>query len=640
MTEAVGGGTDTVQTTLSSYTLGANVENLTFTGTGNFAGTGNALNNVILGGAGTDTAMFDGTAWASTALLRGTLAAPTFTVSTATGGTDTLTSIEKVQFGTDTYNLVLGSGNNNADTLVGGLGNNYMVGGRGNDTITGGAGDDVIVWSAGDGRDVVDGGAPVSGSLPPGSRGDTFVINGNTDSEYFDIYSRAAWISAAGNASAQATRTSLLNISTEIVVTRSLTNGAPGNSQVIGELRNIEEIQVNTGGAATGIGLPTGTDHINLHGNFTNSHLNYNTITVDDQGLGAVTVDVTDMTSAHHIKLVSTNSTDVIIGQRPQDEIVHNGAPASGTGDNSGTAGSGSTGGSSGTGGDGSTGGSSGTTDTTTPAAPVDHAVNLNGDDTSNVLTAGNMDNTVAGHGGDDLVSVGNGNNILSGGAGDDTIVAGNGNNHVDGGAGNDDIFLGNGTNWVNAGAGDDSVFGGTGHTTFVDSGSDGNDSYYGRGASDTLDMSAITANIQANLGTGYAGWAKVGTEVNHLYGIANIITGMGDDTVTASDAHNTIDVGDHSATGHDTVIFRTATSADGDNILNFQAGDKIDLHGMMNGTVNLLPNGTAAANHDIAVHFDASTHGDSIVTGIDEGGNHFTLDVKGHHVIGTDFAA
>ena len=48
-------GTDTVNTTLASYTLGANVENLNFTGAGNFAGTGNTLANVIIGGAGNDT---------------------------------------------------------------------------------------------------------------------------------------------------------------------------------------------------------------------------------------------------------------------------------------------------------------------------------------------------------------------------------------------------------------------------------------------------------------------------------------------------------------------------------------------------------------------------------------------------------
>ena len=55
VTENLNEGTDTVSTTLASYTLGANVENLTATGAGNFTGTGNALANVITGDAGNDT---------------------------------------------------------------------------------------------------------------------------------------------------------------------------------------------------------------------------------------------------------------------------------------------------------------------------------------------------------------------------------------------------------------------------------------------------------------------------------------------------------------------------------------------------------------------------------------------------------
>jgi Ca2+-binding RTX toxin-like protein len=55
VTENAGEGTDTVQTTLNAYTLGNNVEKLTFTGSGNFSGIGNTLDNTITGGAGTDT---------------------------------------------------------------------------------------------------------------------------------------------------------------------------------------------------------------------------------------------------------------------------------------------------------------------------------------------------------------------------------------------------------------------------------------------------------------------------------------------------------------------------------------------------------------------------------------------------------
>ena len=55
VTENPGEGTDTVQTNLASYTLGANVENLTFTDNGTQSGTGNDLNNVMTGGSGDDT---------------------------------------------------------------------------------------------------------------------------------------------------------------------------------------------------------------------------------------------------------------------------------------------------------------------------------------------------------------------------------------------------------------------------------------------------------------------------------------------------------------------------------------------------------------------------------------------------------
>ena len=55
VTEAAKAGTDTVQTALTAYTLGLNIENLTFTGSVAFSGTGNTLNNVITGGIGNDT---------------------------------------------------------------------------------------------------------------------------------------------------------------------------------------------------------------------------------------------------------------------------------------------------------------------------------------------------------------------------------------------------------------------------------------------------------------------------------------------------------------------------------------------------------------------------------------------------------
>lgn len=53
--ESRGEGVDTVETSLGSYWLDANVEDLVYTGSGDFKGVGNKLDNVIEGGSGDDT---------------------------------------------------------------------------------------------------------------------------------------------------------------------------------------------------------------------------------------------------------------------------------------------------------------------------------------------------------------------------------------------------------------------------------------------------------------------------------------------------------------------------------------------------------------------------------------------------------
>ncbi|WP_414891931.1 beta strand repeat-containing protein, partial [Pseudomonas serboccidentalis] len=53
--EQAGGGNDEVRSNFGQIYLGANVERLTYTGTGSFIGWGNAIDNIITGGSGNDT---------------------------------------------------------------------------------------------------------------------------------------------------------------------------------------------------------------------------------------------------------------------------------------------------------------------------------------------------------------------------------------------------------------------------------------------------------------------------------------------------------------------------------------------------------------------------------------------------------
>ena len=81
VTEALNEGTDTVQSSVT-YTLGANVENLTLTGSANLNGTGNALANVITGNSGNN--ILDGAGGADTHDRRRSATTPTSSTTPAT----------------------------------------------------------------------------------------------------------------------------------------------------------------------------------------------------------------------------------------------------------------------------------------------------------------------------------------------------------------------------------------------------------------------------------------------------------------------------------------------------------------------------------------------------------------------------
>ncbi|MCF8531929.1 MAG: hypothetical protein K9G48_02905 [Reyranella sp.] len=201
--EQPGEGTDWVQSTIS-YTLGADVENLTIFGAAAFAATGNALANVLIGnennnvltGLGGDDTLNGG--FGADTMVGGT-GNDIYVVDNAGDivtelsgeGTDLVQSSVSYTLGANVENLTLasgagsiaGAGNELANVILGNEGNNTLWGYGGNDTLNGGAGNDVI-----------DGGAGFDTAVFAGLRSDyqviwdydvvKFIRSGETDTLY------------------------------------------------------------------------------------------------------------------------------------------------------------------------------------------------------------------------------------------------------------------------------------------------------------------------------------------------------------------------------------------------------------------------------------------------------------------------
>ncbi|HPX61715.1 MAG TPA: calcium-binding protein [Deltaproteobacteria bacterium] len=168
-------GTDTVASSID-YTLGANFENLTLTGTTAIEATGNELNNritgnaidnILTGGAGND--VLNGAVGSDTMI--GGIGNDTYyvdntgdvVIENADEGTDTVASSIDYTLGTNFENLTLtgttaieATGNELNNRITGNIVDNILTGGAGNDTLNGGAGTDTMIGGIGNDTYYVD----------------------------------------------------------------------------------------------------------------------------------------------------------------------------------------------------------------------------------------------------------------------------------------------------------------------------------------------------------------------------------------------------------------------------------------------------------------------------------------------------
>jgi Ca2+-binding RTX toxin-like protein len=309
-------GADTLNGDAGADTLNGGGDNDVLNGgDGGDTITGGGGNDTIAGGGGTDVARYALSTQAYVVTENGN--GLIVTAVNGAEGSDTINTVETLRFNEVDYGVMIGTGA--GQTLSGGANNQVIAGRGGNDTLNGGDGNDILLGGTGNdrinqntsatGRDFVDGGGGT----------DTYVLTGTAVAEEFQILTRAAAI-AAGLID--------LHSTTEIVITRRLAGDLPEVLPVIvAELDNVEEILVNTlnatannGNGVVDSGMNSG-DSITVVGNFTQTSLNYSTITVNG-GRGTDKVDITNLTSDHRIVLNSNGGSDQIVGDvRPQDVI-------------------------------------------------------------------------------------------------------------------------------------------------------------------------------------------------------------------------------------------------------------------------------------------------------------------------------
>ena len=554
VTEAALGGTDSVQSAVT-YTLGADVENLTLTGTGTINGTGNADVNTITGNSGNN--VLDGAAGADT--MVGGLGNDTYVVDDmadvvtegAAAGTDLVQTDITYTLGANVENLTLtgvsaidGTGNALANTLTGNTANNTLDGAAGADKLLGGDGDDTYVVD--NALDVVTENA-LEGTADTVNSAVTFALGANVENL---TLTGAGVINGTGNAD--------VNIITGNISANTL-NGAAGADTMIGGLGNDTYIVDNAADVVTELGSE-GTDTVSSTVTYTLG-ANVENLTLG----GASALNGTGNGDANVI--TGNNSNNVLDGAAGADTLIGGLGNDTYVVDDAGDVVTEAV-----------------TAGTDLVQASVTHTLAVN---VENLTLTGGTNINATGNAAVNIITGNTGDNVLDGAAGVDTLI---------GGDGNDTYVVDSTTEVVTelAAQGTDTVNAGVNFTL---------------GANvENLTLTGVaningTGNADINTITGNSG----NNTLNGMAGADTMIGGLGDDTYIVDNALDVVT--EAAAAGADTVQ-ASFTYTLGANIESLVLTGVTAIDGTGNADVNTLTGNSANNTLDGAVGADTMIGG------------------------------
>jgi trimeric autotransporter adhesin len=445
VTELANQGTDLVQSSVT-YTLAAEVENLTLTSNSAINGTGNALDNVLDGSTNTAVNTLTGGAGNDTYIV-GT---GDVVSEAASGGTDTVQSALTWTLATNVENLTLTG--TSAINGTGNTSNNVLTGNSANNTLSGLAGADAMIGGAGNDTYVVDNiGDVVTEFLNEG----TDLIQ--TSVTLATLAANVENLTLTGTTALSATGNTLDNVLTGNSANNTLTGGA-GNDTIIGG----GGVDTMVGGSGNDIYTVDSTTDVVTE--------------AASEGIDLIQTSVTLGTLAANVENLTLTGTSTLSATgNPLDNVL-----TGNSGNNTLTGGAGN---------DTLIGG--GGTDTTNGGLGDDiHVIDIAADVTNENANEGNdtiqsgVTRTLAVNfenliltGSGAINATGNASaNLLIGNSGVNTLTGAAGNDILQGMGGNDILTDSGGNGLYDGGAGTDTLTGGANNEMFI--GGIGNDTH------------------------------------------------------------------------------------------------------------------------------------------------------------------